>query len=574
MGKKIIDGILTYINHYNFDKLNLQFTKHNIELMIGAAIYHYGYYFDILEYAEQQWYKINETLPLYGNSQAYWDSFKPNMYTIGSIKILYGLSQSEEEVEKNDESEKDEKDIKKYHNYKRINEKTVLDLDSISYEIFVTFSDNSIAQIFKFVADGDIKYDKNNKKIYYYIEPLWRAEDIDDPKIIISTIIKEEIGFLIKELFTYCIKTLEPSNSFYKSIKRLSNKVNNQSHLRSIADMILDDHYDKEFTKKIDSNHYLIGFENGIFNSKNCEFITKNNKNNYISLSTGINYVEIDKKSEGYNLIKKLLKSTLPDKEIRSYFVRSLAIMLNPYLYNEKVHVMIGNGSNGKTTVFKLLRECFGDYAFTVKSTILTGKRKSPETPDPQLAEFKNKRLIVMNEIGNDYVKSDRFKDIFSGGGDLLNARPLYKKPITFKITHHAFILSNNVINIQIDGGVERRILYIQWPIKFVTNPMGSNQEFADEYFIFSLNNNKQVLEQFMAILINNYKKIHSKLETEKNIELVMDVPKKIIDITNKMMNQVFSFDIFINDVLKSSPGSEIPISLLYERLELSLIHI
>ena len=88
--------------------------------------------------------------------------------------------------------------------------------------------------------------------------------------------------------------------------------------------------YDETFNQKLDSNPYVIGFKNGVYDLKANEF-RDGKQEDYISMEMGVDY-DKDMTSSDASVIEvyDFLEKVFPDKSIREYFLdtRELGIEL------------------------------------------------------------------------------------------------------------------------------------------------------------------------------------------------------------------------------------------------------
>lgn len=263
--------------------------------------------------------------------------------------------------------------------------------------------------------------------------------------------------------------------------------------------------YIEKFEEKLDSRCHLIGFENGVFDLEGYEF-REGRPEDYISFSAGINYMPYDEESQHARDIHEFLRKVFPKPHMKEYFLLLLSSILNGNVKEEKFHLMLGSGSNGKSKCVELFESCFGDYCCKLPITLLTGKRAASNAATSEIARTKGKRFAMLQEPSEDEkLNVGLMKELT--GGDKIMARQLYKEPVEFKPQFKMMLACNHLPNVPAnDNGTWRRIRVIEFTSKFTDNPDPENPlefemdtELSSKFPCWK--------ETFMALLIMYYKK-------------------------------------------------------------------
>lgn len=107
--------------------------------------------------------------------------------------------------------------------------------------------------------------------------------------------------------------------------------------------------YQEKFEEKLDSNPALIGFENGVYDLDIMEF-REGRPEDYISFTTGNNYVPYDVTHPYINGIKGYLAQVLTNAEIREYVMKLFASFLHGAVKEQKFHIWTGSGCHARNT--------------------------------------------------------------------------------------------------------------------------------------------------------------------------------------------------------------------------------
>lgn len=132
---------------------------------------------------------------------------------------------------------------------------------------------------------------------------------------------------------------------------------------------------------------------------------------------------------------------------------------------DDRLVVLKGSGSNGKTTIVDGVREALGsDYAVTLPDRVLLARSGDHPT---EMMILRGARLAFMEEfpeLGHLNVK--RLKDLFGTGE--LTARYIAKDSVTWKPTHTIFVTTNYLPRVdESDDGTWRRLVLLDFPYRY-----------------------------------------------------------------------------------------------------------
>ena len=240
--------------------------------------------------------------------------------------------------------------------------------------------------------------------------------------------------------------------------------------------------YDPDFEKNLDDNANLVGFNNGVYDIEAKEF-RPGQPDDYISKSTGIDYIEFDESSEIVKEIYQFFSQVLPNPEIREYVLTIFSTFLGGSTEEQTFQIWTGGGSNGKSTVVELFERAFGhEYTGKFSTTLLTRDRANSNACTPELQDVMRKRFASMQEPNdNDVIYTGAMKEYT--GGDKIYSRGLYSKPTPFKPQFKLVMLCNKMPQIKgWDYGTWRRIRVVPFTSSFVDHPNPQNEnEYAKD---------------------------------------------------------------------------------------------
>jgi P4 family phage/plasmid primase-like protien len=280
-----------------------------------------------------------------------------------------------------------------------------------------------------------------------------------------SNITEEQQKRLSTQAGTYC-------NIAYK-LKGCTPKNNIMTECRHMF-------YDNNLLSKLDTNPMLLCFNNGVYDFEMDQF-RKGLPEDYISLSTNIDYIKIDdnnlKHTELIKEIGDFMEKLFPDSKLRDYMWEHAASCLTGNNLNQTFNIYTGGGSNGKSMFVKLMEKALGSLKGTVPISLITKKRQDIGSSSSEVASLKGLRYACMNEPSKgDKINEGILKEIT--GGDPIQARQLYSESITFTPQFKLVCCTNHLFEIKAqDDGTWRRIRQVPFESKFVNNPSNNPED-------------------------------------------------------------------------------------------------
>lgn len=316
--------------------------------------------------------------------------------------------------------------------------------------------------------------------------------------------------------------------------------------------------YEPKFEDKLDANPKLIGFENGVYDLDNDEF-REGRPEDYVSLSTGINYIEYDEENPYIEDIDNFMRKVLVNDNVREYVMTLFASILDGTNRDEKFHIWTGSGSNGKSKIVELFQHTIGEYACIFNVSLLTQKRVGSNATNSELAIAKGKRFAILQEPEeNERLNVGLMKELT--GGDQIQCRCLFKEPIRFKPMFKMILTCNHMPSIPPDdGGTWRRVRRVEYTSKFTDTPDPNNE---NEFLIDRELGYKFELwkETFMIILLKYYKMY-------KKVGKIVE-PQEVMEYTYEYQRKNDIFAEFCDTYIAKEPGSTVDVSTLFEKFK------
>ena len=326
-----------------------------------------------------------------------------------------------------------------------------------------------------------------------------------------------------------------------KKIMNVIMKLKNNSFKKNLIEECCELFYIDKFEDLLDTNIYLIGFENGVYDLEN-DIFRIGMPEDYLSFSTKIEYIDYGEFKDYEHEIEEVrafIDKVLPIKDVREYVLNLFASFLDGGTQTEHFYIWTGSGGNGKSKIIELFQYAFGDYCCTLPSSLITQKRARAEACNPVLVNAKGKRFACLQEPeGDERINVGLMKELT--GGDKITARGLHKDPIEFKPQFKLVLTCNDLPQIPSnDNGTWRRIRTVNFPSKFVEKPNPKKKyEYEIDYDI-----PKKLQEwgnAFMYIVLEYYKDYK---KTRKISE-----PDSVTKHTNEYKQSSDQFSIFFNE--------------------------
>jgi len=305
--------------------------------------------------------------------------------------------------------------------------------------------------------------------------------------------------------------------------------------------------YDKDFLKRLDENHQLIGFENGVYDLDLKKF-RNGVPDDHISLSTKVDYIQWKDSNPYAKKINSFFQTVLTNDNVRQYFLSRLSSCVSGRC-EEKFYFCTGSGSNGKSLTFQLLSEALGDYYISCPITIITRKRGASNAASPELARLKGPRAGVFQEPGTEEeLNVGIFKEL--SGNDRFMVRGLYKEPIEVNPQVKYWLTCNDLPKVTSDdGGTWRRIRVIDFNSKFVDDPYEKNPlEFKIDMTL------KEQISKwapyFASYLVNRY-------ITEYNTDNKFKEPPEVMVSTNKYRQEQDTIREYYDACIEDGPDDD-----------------
>lgn len=261
---------------------------------------------------------------------------------------------------------------------------------------------------------------------------------------------------------------LKKKVSLIHQIKITLKKTVNKDHIMREAAEIF---YDENFVRNMDSNKYLLGFNNGVVDFT-AKVFRDGQPDDYITKTTGKNFAPFDENNAEWMAIatelRKFMATLFPIPDLCRYMWDHLSASLIGTNKNQTFHVYHGSGSNGKSLLVDLMAATLGEYKGTVPITLVTGERVRIGGTSDEVIKLKGVRYAVMQEPSKGAKLNEGVMKELTGG-DPIQARGIWIESEVFVPQFSLAVGTNNLFDIESnDDGTWRRIRKVPFLSKFV----------------------------------------------------------------------------------------------------------
>jgi P4 family phage/plasmid primase-like protien len=302
-------------------------------------------------------------------------------------------------------------------------------------------------------------------------------------------------------------KTGEKVNVLLKLISNLKSAPFKNYVMREAMEVF----YSENFVKKLDSNPYLIAFQNGVYDLENHQF-REGRPSDYLSLKLNIDYRDdLHINHPEIKAVEDFFVKVFPNKNIRDYFMNISCEVFVGGNGAKIFQIWTGEGDNAKSVTEILFEKMLGPYSIKLPTSLITGKRTASSSACPELVRAGNGvRFAVLQEPDkNDTINIGILKEL--SGNDTFFARGLFKDGEEITPMFKLVLICNEPPKLpHSDKATWNRIRVIPFESTFCDDaPSSFDEQLAQKRFPKDKNfsdNIPKMVEAFAWLLLNRLK--------------------------------------------------------------------
>lgn len=286
-----------------------------------------------------------------------------------------------------------------------------------------TWDEAGIADIFAEVYINEARYCPERKGWYVYKDEIWQPDDMK---------VAEKIKEFRTIMLVYAKYVLpegdELRDPYYKLFyNRMGDRRFRERVAKDAADSMAIS------ADQFDANPYLINCTNGTYDLEHDCF-REHRPEDLLTMQTRFSYVNHNAPHcERFETF--IEEVTEGDKDKAKYLQKALGYSLLGISKEECMFILHGKTTrNGKSTLLDAICHMLGNYADVAPVELICKQErtKNPDSHTSQLAKLKGKRFVTMAESDTSSRLDESAIKQYTGG-EMITARELYQKPISFR---------------------------------------------------------------------------------------------------------------------------------------------
>ena len=299
---------------------------------------------------------------------------------------------------------------------------------------------------------------------------------------------------------------------------------------------------DDETRLKFDSVPYLLNVANGTIDLRTGE-LKEHRRKDYI---TQVIPFEYHPNAPAKRYKRFLGEVFLDDMENIDYVQKVFGYSITGETCEQCLFFLVGNGSNGKSTLGGAIMYVIKDYARIVSAHTFVRAAARPDAPTPELAQLVKARFVTCSEWNESDVLDEGKVKMLTGGSEI-SVRKLFGEPFSYAPKFKVFLDTNYLPHIHGgDYGIWRRIKLIPFYASFTKKKIDLNlpEKLRSE------------AEGILAWLVEGAVKYYAEgLKEPRNFKDAYKAYKRFEDAIGS----------FIDECVEYSDGEEISANKLYE---------
>ena len=231
---------------------------------------------------------------------------------------------------------------------------------------------------------------------------------------------------------------------------------------------------------ELDQKPWLLPCSNGVIDLKTGKLVD-GRPADYLVKAIPVEFTDIQEECPEWEKFINTIHQE--DPEIVAFIQRLLGYSITGLVTEHFIACFVGEGRNGKGTMFETLKTIMGDLAWSIQPELILEQKniRSSAGPSADLISLQGRRLVVAAETDEHRrISGSKVKSLT--GGDTICARsPHDRFETNFRPTHTLFLHTNHAPSgLTRDFALFKRLLFINYPLKFIDDPKEINERPRD----------------------------------------------------------------------------------------------
>ena len=411
------------------------------------------------------------------------------------------------------------------------------------------------AEFFYSCFKDDIKIvDANGGYVYNHLSRLYERQTI--PFIIHK--ICTYLDTMIVDLFKQIVGQANKTDQCTKLMKALKT-VRKNSHGKAVFELCLGRFYDPSFEAQLDKTPYLLPIRHKkVIDLRNLT-VRYRERDDMFSFTLNVDFITDPKKDHNHarDFFYKIFNE---NKDVYDYFQKVVGYCITGETEERTIFICYGVGSNGKSSVFELIKECIGKFYTPVDKKVMIKDDSHGGSHTAHLIPLMKARLATYSETDEkDTLNMALLKKL--RGEEEISARRLYGEQFSFKPCSKYCIMTNLKpdFNINDQASIDS-IRFIPFKARFVAKPK-KNEYLKDPHVVEALKTT--YIDEVFTWLCIGAKKYYDEVREKKEIVL----PNVLKLETQQYINDIDTVQQFITEMCDHDDNKQLKDSILRSEL-------
>ncbi len=327
------------------------------------------------------------------------------------------------------------------------------------------------------------------------MEKIYLKEFIENIYMTIYLLIKEmkDESFAISN--NKNPKLISTTTDLLSRLLKMKDSAMTQSKIREILHKYIKYVVDPEFIQLINPPGYISVAGKQVVNLKTGE-VKERTKTDYFTVEIPVKYDPTAHSKLWDTIINQIM---LFDKEKINFLQEILGYCLSGDCQEGKLLMLIGESRAGKSIIINLLELILGNFSTFLNKSLIINTGKASDSPEPFMAELKNKRVGIMNELQQtDVINTTKFKILATN--EKYTYRVLNSNDIEKTDSRHVILLASNHKPIfpETDQSIWERLVIINFNARFIDEPKNANEFKVDRKLNIKLRDEKEAILKWL----------------------------------------------------------------------------